>query len=169
MKIAKTDTKPSLKIPTAVMKMTDLSGDEHAELHTCSNAVVVLKEHLTAKELIDTVVSLQELATGLTVHLAKLCGPCRNCDDCPSDGFDDESERITLPDYLMDAIGLPHDAKLEALVNEEAGTVTIGESEYEHDLTDVPEGFLDVLIASGVCIFALEKHLMLEDTVYGEE
>ena len=169
MKIAKTNTKPNLKIPTALMKMTELSEDEYAELHTCGNAVVALKGHLTAKELIDTVVSLQELATGLTVHLAKRCGPCHDCDDCPSDGFDDESGRITLPDYLMDAIGLAHDAKLEALVNEEAGTVTIGESEYEYDLADVPEGFLDVLIASGVCIFALEKHLMLEDTVYGEE
>ena len=54
------------------------------------------------------------------------------------------------------------------MVDGDEGTVTIVEADYEFDLSDVPQEFLDVFINSGVCLDALEEHLITEDIVYGD-
>ncbi len=118
-------------------------------------------------ELIYTIKELGVLASDLTVQLAKSCGCFHDCEECSAEGYDANTERITLPDFLLDEAGIPKDAKLGAIVNEDDNTVTIGEVDYDYDLSDVPGDLLDVLIASGVCIAELEKHLVLEDFVYG--
>ena len=118
-------------------------------------------------ELIYTIKELSALASDLTVQFAKSCGRCHDCEECSAEGYDAETERIMLPDFLLDEAGIPKGAKLGVVVNEDDNTVTIGEADYDYDLSDVPGDLLDVLIASGVCIAELEKHLILEDFIYG--
>ena len=116
-------------------------------------------------ELIQTAESLQELANRLTVQLGKVCGECHECEECQVDGWED-AERIQLPQYLLDEAGIPENAKLEAEINEDDGTITVSKSSYDNDLSDVPEDFMDILIAADICLAKLERHLMEGDVVY---
>jgi len=84
-----------------------------------------------------------------------------------ADNLDDGGE-IHIPQYLLDEASIPEGAKLAAYVDGDEGTVTIVEADYEFDLSDVPQEFLDVFINSGVCLDALEEHLITEDIVYGD-
>ena len=156
-----------LTIPAAILEATDIDDVGVADVMVFGSSFTVLKGRMTAMELIHTIKELSALASDLTVQLAKSCGRCRDCETCSAEGYDADSERITLPDFLLDEAGIPKDAKLGAIVNEEDNTVTIGEADYDYGLSDVPGDILDVLIASGVCIAELEKHLVLEDFVYG--
>jgi len=156
-----------LTIPAAILEATNIDDAGVADVMVFGSSFTVLKGRMTTMELIHTIQELSALASDLTVQLAKSCGRCRDCETCGAEGYDADSERITLPDFLLDEAGIPKDAKLGAIVNEEDNTVTIGEADYDYDLSDVPGGILDVLIASGICIAELEKHLVLEDFVYG--
>jgi bifunctional DNA-binding transcriptional regulator/antitoxin component of YhaV-PrlF toxin-antitoxin module len=158
---------PDLTIPAAILEATGIEEVGIAEVKVFDSSFTVLKGRMTAMELIRTIKELSALASDLTVQLAKSCGRCHDCDECSAEGYDGDDERITLPDYLLDEAGISKDAKLGAIVNEDDNTVTIGEAEYDYDLSDVPGDILDILIASDVCIAELEKHLILEDFVYG--
>ncbi len=58
---------------------------------------MVLKQRMTAMELLRAAKSLQKLATDLHVHLAGVCGPCGGCNgDCPVE----DGDEVDLPDYL---------------------------------------------------------------------
>ena len=156
-----------LTIPAAILEATGIDDVGVADVKVFDSSFTVLKGRMTAMELIHTIEELSALASDLTVQLAKVCGRCHDCEECSAEGYDADTESITLPDFLLDEAGIPKDAKLGAIVNEEDNTVTIGEADYDYDLSDVPGDILDVLIASGVCIAELEKHLVLEDFVYG--
>lgn len=166
MKFIKENSKPALEIPAAIVEMTGLSETKKAEIHALDHAVVVLKGRMTAMELIKTVEGLKKLAAELIEHLAKVCGPCHDCEECVADSLGD-SDEIHIPQYLLDEASIPEGAKLAAYVDGDEGTVTIVEADYEFDLSDVPQEFLDVFINSGVCLDALEEHLITEDVVYG--
>jgi antitoxin component of MazEF toxin-antitoxin module len=166
MKFIKENTKPALTIPPAIVEMTGLSETKKVEIHSLDHAAVVLKGRMTAMELIKTVEGLKALATELTVHLAKVCGPCQDCEGCVAGSFSDDDE-IHIPQYLLDEADIPKGAKLAAYVDEDEGTVTIVEADYEFDLNDVPQEFLDGFIGSGACLAELEERLIVEDIVYG--
>ena len=75
------------------------------------SAVVVLKKQMTTMELIQAMDALHRLATELTVHLARVCGTCNECEDgCPFDDLEDGM--LELPDYLREEAGIPAGAKL---------------------------------------------------------
>ncbi|RJE46602.1 MULTISPECIES: hypothetical protein [unclassified Dehalobacter] len=167
MKFVKENSKPALEIPAAIVEMTGLSETKKAEIHALDHAVVVLGGRMTAMEMIKTVEGLKKLAAQLTEHLAKVCGPCHDCEECAADNLDDGDE-IHIPQYLLDEASIPEGAKLAAYVDGDEGTVTIVATDYEFDLSDVPQEFLDVFINSGVCLDALEEHLITEDIVYGD-
>lgn len=147
------------------MKLSGFEPECKVELHTSEDALVVLKQHMTAMELLRAAKSLQKLATELHVHLARVCGPCDGCDgECPFEGGDE----VELPDYLREEAGIPEKAKLWASVDEEEHTVTICEADYDYDLRDVPKEVLEMFREAGICVGELEERLMLGDAVYGD-
>lgn len=166
MKFVKEYAGTNLSIPAAALKVSHFE-QEKVELHALEDVVVVTKGRMTAMELIHVMESLNQLSSELAVQLARVCGRCDGCggDGCPYE--DGEGYDVTLPDYLKEEAGIPKDAKLCATVDEEDGTVTIMEAEYDHDLRDVPPHLLAVFQASGVCLGELEERLITEDIVYG--
>ena len=164
MKFVKETTSKGIQIPAAAMKLSGFESGGKVELHASEDTLVVLKQRMTAMELLRAAKSLQTLVTDLHVHLAKVCGPCTGCDgECP---FEDGDE-VDLPDYLREEAGIPEKAKLCASVDEEEHTVTICEADYDHDLRDVPEEVLEMFKEAGICVGELEERLILGDVVYG--
>ena len=141
MKFVKETTSKGLQIPTAAMKLSGFESSGKVELHASEDTLVVLKQRMTAMELLRAARSLQKLATDLHVHLARVCGHCDGCDgECPFGGGDE----VELPDYLREEAGIPEKAKLCASVDEDEHTVTISEADYDYDLRDVPEEVLEM-------------------------
>ena len=145
MKFNKQINNGTLLIPGGAFKISGFEGGEKVEIHTLDSAVVVL----------------------LTVHLARVCGTCDDCEDgCPFDDLEDGM--LELPDYLREEAGIPAGAKLCVYVDDEEKTVTIAEAGYDHDLRDVPPYLLEMLGEAGICLGELEEQLMVGDLIYGE-
>lgn len=65
--------KKNLTIPAASVKIAGLDGQD-LEAHLGDGAIVLFREEMEAKELIDTIEFLKDLSTDLTVALACACG-----------------------------------------------------------------------------------------------
>lgn len=103
------------------------------------------------------------------------CAQLNGCKDTPADSVANcpiccdlmnGSQKIQIPDYVLEDAGIPKDAKLEAFADDE-GEIVVTEAEYQKDINDVPPGILSVLTASGVCLAELDELIMQEEVVYG--
>lgn len=167
MKFNKQMSSGAFLIPSGAFKISGFEDDEKAEIHALDSAVVVLKKQMTAMELIQAMDALHQLATELTVHLARACGTCDECEDgCPFDDLEDGM--LELPEYLRREACIPAGAKLCAYADDEENTVTIGVAGYDYDLRDVPPYLLEMLAEAGICLGELEEHLITEKILYGE-
>jgi len=168
MKFLRENTSKGLRILPAELKLAGFSQDDKAEVHVLDTAIVVLGKKMTAFDLIDTARQLNGLAAELSGRLANACGLCDDCGEgcCPYEDFDFDEEELNLPDYLREEAGIPEDAKLCAVVDEENGTVTIMKSEHEHDLRDVPPILIDMFVDTGLCLGKLEELLMTGGAAY---
>lgn len=72
---------PEIALPECVCELCGFTGEETLELHAAEDALVVLKDEMTALELVHAISALSEIASELTVALAKACGVCNNCGD----------------------------------------------------------------------------------------
>lgn len=118
MKFVKEVTGEKMAIPAAALKLCGFENGDKAELHALPSAAIILKQKMTAMEVIRAMDALHQLTVDLSVHLARASGPCDGCDgDCPFDGLD--GQEIALPDYLREEAGIPENAKLCAYVDED--------------------------------------------------
>ena len=166
-KFIKETNKKKLVIPNAVLELSGLEKGEPVEIRAADSAVIILRKGMTAMEIIRAVDSLQRLAVELNGHLAGVCGHCEDCGEdgeCPA--LPERTQTI-VPEAVREEVGIPANAKLCAWTGNEPGTVTVGQADYRHDLTDVPEWELSVLSMMGVCLGTLEERLMAEDIIYG--
>ena len=160
------NTPKGIHIPSALLKLSEFTEKEPVEIHALKDAVVVLKQSMTAKELVWAINELQDVTVELMFHLFKACGECEECDEgCPMEDLD--GGEIELPAFLREAANIPEDAKLCASVNEDAGTVLISQADYANDLRDLPEDLVRDLAESGLCMCELEKMLMQGEIIYG--
>lgn len=161
-------TSEGIKISRVNTEISEMEGERYVHSLVTDGAVLLLKQKMTAMELINVSQFLREIASELVTNLAMACGPCDPCDGCedhcPFDDLDEEA--ITLPGYLREEAGIPENAKLCACVDEKNGAVIISAAEHEHDLSDVPEFIIDVMVNCGVCFGRLEEHLIKGDIVY---
>ncbi len=77
----KEKTNPDIMLPEAACELCGFTGEETLALHAAEDALVILKEKMTAMELVHAIDALGEIASELTVCLAKACGFCDNCGD----------------------------------------------------------------------------------------
>lgn len=172
--------KKNLTIPAASVKIAGLDGQD-LEAHLGDGAIVLFREEMEAKELIDTIEFLKELSTELTVALACACGECDECGYCygeDDDGCPDDCERcktrchgVEIPTCLLrdagidPAVGLQFDTRNGEIIIRE---IDDDWDEDELDITDyVPEGLLTVLRNSDVCLSSLREMLEDERIIYG--
>lgn len=166
MKFIKEVTLKGVYITAGTLKISKLPGDEKLELHTLDNALVLLKGRMTAPELLAAAHALADLAAGLIGHLAGVCGPCSDCGgNCPGDDLGEKN--IDLPEYLRKEAGIPENVKLCAEIDREKKAVTILASGHRYDLRDLSDDLLSTFIDAGTCLSELEKHMILEDIIYG--
>jgi hypothetical protein len=172
---------PQIGLPADACERSGFTDKDTLELHAGQNALVFLKDKMTALEVANAIQSLSALAADLTVVLASACGLCDNCgegceDDCPAGCVSacslchdllDESQTVRIPGYLLEEAGIPADAKLEAYTDEDSGEITVVEADIQQDITDVPPGILTVLAQSGVCLAELDELIMLDSIIYG--
>ena len=172
---------PQIGLPADACERSGFTDKDTLELHAGQNALVFMKDKMTALEVANAIQSLSALAADLTVVLASACGLCDNCgegcaDDCPAGCVSacslchdllDESQTVRIPGYLLEESGIPADAKLEAYTDEDSGEITVVEADIQQDITDVPPGILAVLAQSGVCLAELDELIMLDSIIYG--
>lgn len=175
------ETLPQIALPAEACEVCCFGEEDILGLHAGPGALVVMKGGMTVPEVADAIETLSKIAAELTVALAKCAGLCDGCGtpggrtpaQCVADcelcrGILDETQRIQIPDYLLEEADIPKDAKLEAIVDEEGGEIIIYEADVQQDVTDLPAGILSVLTASGICLAELDERIMLGDIVYGE-
>lgn len=176
---------PEIMLPERACELCGFDGEDTLELHAGKDVLVILKDKMTAIELVHVISMLSEMSTDLTVALAKACIRCNNCggEDDGTDGNDpaqwvescslcrdllDDSENIYIPGYLLEEAGISSSAKLEASADRDDGEITVTEAENQYDISDVPSGIITVLSQSGVCLAELDELIMKEEIVYGK-
>ena len=160
------NTPKGIRIPAVMLKLSKFTEKEGVELRALTDAVVILKQSMTAKELVWAIHSLQYLVDDLTAYLFEACGECEECGDgCPMEDLD--GEEIDLPSYLREAAHIPENAKLCASVDAKEGTVLIAQADYAHDLRDLPEELVKDLAMCGLSMCELEDKLMRGEIIYG--
>lgn len=184
MKKNQKDNQQALLLPTEVQTLCGFDDAETLAVKAAEGVCLIHKGGLTVLEMARIITALTEIASDLTVHLAKVAGLCDGCGDCgAADDFDpaacaahctlcrdlfDERQHIRLPDVLLEEADIPTDAKLEAFVDEDSGESIVSESDIQQDITDLPQGVVAVLVAGGVCLAELDERILLGDIVYGK-
>ena len=125
-----------------------------------------------------TAMEYVKLLTELTAHVGQMlltlrdtCGHCDECDEdeCACRDLPIEElirPAVTVPDWAREEADIPSDAKLGCYVDEDSGEITICETDYEYDLSDIPPAILFALRKGGCCLSVLEDVLMENDIVY---
>ena len=132
------------------------------DIQASEDAAVVLRETMTAAELVGTIQFLRTIATNLLIHLANTCGPCDNCSaDCPC--LQGEN-KFPIPDALLEEAGIPKGAKLDVFAEE--GTIHITAAAGP-DLRDVPEALLEMFRQTGICLDELDGLMRENGVIYG--
>lgn len=156
-------------IPAAALELAKIMEGEKLDFHVADDVIVTLKHRMTAMEMINSIYALNEFSNKLVLELAHICDTCDECDAddgyvCPSELT--KADYIDLPSEVREAVGIPADAKLQMTLDPDNAAVTISESEYEADLSDVPETILGLLEGMDVRLCVLERHLMKGDVIH---
>ncbi|MBO4915799.1 MAG: hypothetical protein J5449_11415 [Oscillospiraceae bacterium] len=161
------NTKKGLSIPPTALMMSGIEN-QPLEYRTLPSAIVAFRRSMTAMELIDTIHSLNRCALELFDGLVDILGKCDGCDEQCNLTEENNFGYVFLPDELREQAGIPAGAKVTVMPDQDTGTVTVMQADYEHDLSDVPSVLMQLLKYRGVCLETLECLLMDEDIVYGE-
>ena len=161
------ESETPVQIPPAALEFSKIPTKSAMEMWTLDHAIAFVPSKMTAMDLILAAHAFHLLSMDLCAHLVEVCGACNECgDSCPLEDLEDFP--ITIPDFLREEANIPLEAKLCACIGHEQGTVIITQADYQHDLRDVPEEFLEMFVEQGICMDELERHLMMGDNVYGE-
>ena len=68
---------------------------------------------------------------------------------------------------LMEAAGIPQDARLVACPDKETATINITRAPFDADLREIPRELLEKLSADGICMGELAEKFAEGAVVYG--
>ena len=161
----------AITIAPAALKLSGIPDDAKLELTTLDGAVILTKSKMTAMEYVKLLTELTAHVGQMLLTLRDTCGCCDVCDEdeCACRDLSIEElcrPAVTVPDWAREEADIPPDAKLGCYVDEDSGEITICETDYEYDLSDVPPAILFALRQSGCCLSVLEDVLMENDIVY---
>lgn len=153
-------------IPSAALNLCGLQDMEKFEIHIIGKSMTLLPGTMTAPELLHTISALQELEQELCDHLVSVCGECDDCNGgfCP---FSLDQAEIKLSPEVMEAAGIPQDARLVACPDKETATINITRAPFDADLREIPRELLEKLSADGICMGELAEKVSEGAVVYG--
>ena len=139
-------------IPSAALKLCGLQDMEKFEIHIIGKSMTLLPGTMTAPELLHTISALQELE--------------HDCNGgfCP---FSLDQAEIKLSPEVMEAAGIPQDARLVACPDKETATINITRAPFDADLREIPRELLEKLSADGICMGDLAEKVSEGAVVYG--
>jgi len=153
-KITKETTKKKLVIPYDVMERSGFQRGVPVDIHTLTDAVVILKNEMTVMELLRAVDQMRVLSVELLCALTENCDACGDCGGT-GDGscaYLDHYPTTNIPAHTLKKAGIPMDAKLCAQAGPDSGIVTVTQAGYQYDLADVPMWELDIPAVQGVML-----------------
>lgn len=161
MKFVKYNDNKSVTIPPAVLTVCGLDDEGKLEMAGAKGAVILSKSEMTAMEMVRTILALTDRAGQLMRELTDLCGSCEGCTEGHCTFRDADIEElirpaVTVPDWAREEADIAPDAKLDCHVDEGSGVITVCETFYDHDLSDIPAELLEALRKSGCCLSVLE-------------
>lgn len=161
----------AITIAPAALKLSGIPDDAKLELTTLDGAVILTRSKMTAMEYVKLLTELTSHVGQMLLTLRDTCGHCDECDEdeCACRDLPIEElirPAVTVPDWAREEADIPSDAKLGCYVDEDSGEITVCETDYEYDLSDVPPAILFALRQSGCCLSVLEDVLMENDIVY---
>ena len=166
MKFANAANGKGVHIPCAALTLSGFKPGDSIEYNALDGAVVALRKQMTAMELVTAAHGLMNVASSLLSGLAECCGICEGCDeDCRY--LDDDFGYVSVPEELRAQADIPVGAKLDATPLKDSNAILLTEAAHRYDLSDVPPVILEIFANTGVCLEALEEHLMEEDVIYG--
>ena len=123
-------------------------------------------------EMVRTILALTDRAGQLMRELTDLCGSCEGCTEGTAPSATRTLEEPDPPRRHRSLIGQERKRtsrltpKLDCHVDEGSGVITVCETFYDHDLSDIPAELLEALRKSGCCLSVLEDMLMDDDVIY---
>lgn len=142
-------------VPHEAIKKAGFESSPILSAYTEENAVVILKEKMTAAELIKSVNTLQNISVELLARLIRAAGICDDYCDCREDCFCCEMEEdcigLSIPSCVLEDAGISAFSELKVEV--EDGAIYIRQAPEKTDLLDtMPQSILDTLVNAGICL-----------------
>ena len=166
-----------LIISADAVELSHLPSDSPLTVSVGENTLVVVPERMTALQAANAINALTDIASELVRAIHDACGTCQEqmeqeggcpfgdvCDPDRCPYADMDGPEVELSDAARRTLGIPLDAKLELLPDLGEGLVCA--ADYEHDITDVPEGIRTMLVLNGVCLGRLDEVIMAEKEVW---
>lgn len=165
IKLVKENQPRGVLIPSAALKICGLQDEKKLEIHVLEKALVLLPKQMTALEILHAVERLDEIGQDLCEQLVRVCGKCEECSEalCP---FAPEMDNFKVSPELLDAAGIPEDARLWACPDLDSKSIHIVEAP-EVDLRDVSPELIAKLTDEGICLGELQKRMTSQVAVYG--
>lgn len=160
--------KEALVIPSAALDIAGFGGEEQLELHFEKDALAVLKRKLTARDIIEAITGLQEIAADLIRQLALASG--KEAEAEKSNGCEKKCDYaktcdLSIPPCILAEAGIPFNRPLLAYVD--AGVIVIKGEEEDSLENEVPDELLQTLVNGGVNTEGLSALLKGDRIVYG--
>lgn len=154
-----TSTRQDLIVDNKVIGFVNVSND--IALSATDQMVILRSNKMAAKDMVKTIESMIDIAEDFLKILEQACN---NHDKYKSSQCTD---KIKLPDYILEAAGIPQNAKLTAFAEEDSGIVRVEQADYDCDLTDVSEEMQQLFSSYGIRLNVLNALLMEGDIIYG--
>ena len=153
-------------IPCAALTLSGFKPGDSIEYNALDGLIIAVQKRMTAMDLLTVAHGLIDFSASLLAGLAEKCGDCEGCDEsCRY--LDEDFGYVSVPEELREQADIPAGAKLEATPLRESNAILLTEAAHRYDLNDVPSQILALFADLGVCLEALEEHLMEEDIIYG--
>ena len=167
-KTTKGTAKKKLVIPNEVMERSGFRKGAPVDIYTLTDAVIILKNGMSAMELLHAVDQMKDLSVELLSALAENCEPCEDCSgagdgSCP---FLDNLPETKVSEDVLQKAGIPVGAKLNATADPDNEAVIVMRADHRYDFWDAPLWELEILTCMGVCYADLTKLIQSEEPVH---
>lgn len=167
-KVTKGTTKKKLVIPYDVLECSGFQKGAPVDIHPMTDAVIILKNGMTAMELFHAVDQMRELSVKL---LSALAGNCESCVDCRDAGdgscpFLDNLPKTRISEDVLQKAGIPAGAKLNAQADPDNEAVIVTRADHRYDFRDAPLWELEILTCMGICYADLAELIQSEEPVH---